>query len=359
MWRWRLLLALVGGCLAAGLAHAQPYDGREVTFESGGNTFAGTLTLPEGAGPFPGVVLLTGSGRQDRDNAHPSFPGYRPFAQIAASLSEAGVAVLRFDERGSGASTGDHATATSFGLAEDAEGAFLFLQGRPEVAAGRVGLLGHSEGAWLAALVATRHPEAAFVIALAGHAVPGKAVLPLQARLSLEADDVPPEQMEAVLAQQMREIELIASRDWDALAALLRERAAVRLRALPAEQRPPDEELEPIVEAQVEAGLVAARGWLYTFLTADPAEAWERVQAPVLAVFGGLDTQVDAAQNRPPMEAALARAGNDDVTVRVLPAANHLFLRAESAGDDYTSLDPHVMPELLALIARWTVAHVD
>lgn len=342
----------------AGAVFAQVYRGKDVSFEAGGHTFAGTLTLPDGAGPFPAVVLLTGSGKQDRDNAHPSLPGYRPFAEIADAMSGAGIAVLRYDERGSGASTGDFATATSFDLADDAEGAVAYLRTRGDIVPEDVGLLGHSEGAWLAALVAARNEHVAFVVALAGHAVPGKDVLPLQARLGLEAEGVPPDQIDAVLAEQKREIGMITARDWSGMATLLREQALGALRSMPEGKRPPEGQLDAVAQAQVEAGLVAVKGWLYTFLTEDPADAWEQVRVPVLAVFGGLDTQVDVGQNRQPMEAALARAGNDDVTVEVLPQANHLFLRADTAADAYDSLDPHVMPELLSLVTSWSVARV-
>ncbi len=194
-----------------------------------------------------------------------------------------------------------------------------------------MGLLGHSEGAWLAAIVADRHPEdVALVIALAGHAVTGAELLPVQAELGLRASGAPEEQIEAILADQVGEIELIASGDWDAPEAHVHEQALAALQSL---------------------SMVALQGWLYTFVTESPSDAWSGVAAPVLAVFGGLDTQVAVTQNRGPLEAALST--NDDVTVDVIADANHLFRQAATPGDAYASLDPELHSDILVLVSEW------
>ncbi len=348
----RLSIALV---LFAGFAVARAPAEIELRFDAGDATLVGTLTLPEGDGPHPAVILLTGSGPQDRDNAHPSLPGYRPFATIAEQLSGEGFAVFRYDERGVGASSGDHQATTSFDLADDAEAALGTLRDQEGIDPSRVGLLGHSEGAWLAAIVAARHADVAFVIALAGHAVPGAELLPVQAELGLRASGAPEAQIEAVLADQRSEIQLIADQDWDALEDRIYEQALAALEALPEDQRAGMGDLDVAAEMQVAASMNALRGWLYTFVTEDPSDAWANVRSPVLAVFGRLDTQVDLDQNRAPLEAALA--GNGDVTVEVLEDANHLFQRAESAGDAYDELDPSLHPDLLAILASWLDDH--
>ena len=133
-----------------------------------GHTLFGTLTLPAGAGQYPAVVLISGSGAQDRDETIPIVPGYRPFRVIADHLARRGVAVFRYDDRGTAKSTGNHATATSAGFADDAEAAWRVLRARREIHPHRVGLMGHSEGGLIAAMVTARNPRIAFVVSMAG-----------------------------------------------------------------------------------------------------------------------------------------------------------------------------------------------
>jgi dienelactone hydrolase len=341
---------LLGGVVGQDLAEA------DLSFDSDEATLVGTLTLPEGDGPHPAVILLTGSGPQDRDNAHPSVPGYRPFASIADHLADSGIAVFRYDERGVGASGGDHQAATSFDLADDAETALAFLRSHDAVDPDTVGLLGHSEGAWLAAIVAARDERVAFVVALAGHAVPGAELLPVQAELGLRASGAPEERIERILADQASEIQLIVNQDWEALEDRVYEQTLAALEASPAEQKEAMGDLEMAARQQVAKSMIALQGWLFTFLTEDPSDAWSGVDAPVLAVFGGLDTQVDLQQNRGPLEASLA--GNEDVTVRVIDDANHLFQRAETPGDAYDTLDTALHPDLLPMLTAWLQDHV-
>ena len=188
-----LCLVMLGvPAIPTGRAAAQtappPYRELEVTIPvPAGHMLSGTLTLPAGAGQYPAVVLISGSGAQDRDETIPIVPGYRPFRVIADHLARRGVAVFRYDDRGTAKSTGNHATATSAGFADDAEAAWRVLRARREIHPHRVGLMGHSEGGLIAAMVAARNPRIAFVASMAGPGAPGYDVLITQNERVLRA----------------------------------------------------------------------------------------------------------------------------------------------------------------------------
>ncbi|MEZ4634765.1 MAG: alpha/beta fold hydrolase [Caldilineaceae bacterium] len=164
-----------------------PYRVEDVTFANGDVTLAGTLTLPEGDGPFPSVLLVSGSGPQNRDEEIAIVPGYRPFAVIADTLTRQGVAVLRYDDRGVGESTGDFATAALSDFAADAEAGWAYLTQRDEIDAAQVGIFGHSEGGQVAAVVAGRNPDVDFIVLMAGPGERGDKVLNDQIRLLMKA----------------------------------------------------------------------------------------------------------------------------------------------------------------------------
>ena len=156
-----------------------PYEATDVSFESAatGVSLAGTLTLPPGNGPHPAVVLVSGSGPQDRDE---TVFGHRPFLVLADHLTRSGIAVLRYDDRGVAHSTGNIATATTQDFADDAEGAVRYLATLPAIDPEAIGIIGHSEGAIVAPIVANRSDEVAFVVLLAGTGVPGEELLIMQ-----------------------------------------------------------------------------------------------------------------------------------------------------------------------------------
>jgi len=337
-----------------------PYALEELTFASDGVTLAGVLSLPETPGPHPAVALVSGSGAQDRDGANPALPGYEPLRWLADDLTRAGFAVLRWDERGVGASTGDHASATTADLADDLEAAVGTLAALPEVDPRRVGILGHSEGGAIVAMVGARAPEVAFVVALAPTALPYTEVVVSQvARISADAG-MTPEQVAEAVEQQRQVLALALQGDWAAVEAFLAEVTASQVAALPAATRAQIPDVDAYVAQQAAAGAAAFQDpWMRFFLTYDPADDWSRVAAPVLGVFAGLDAQVDLEENLPAFEAALAAAGNDDVTVVVLDEANHLFQRAETGAlDEYLRLEMAFLPELPATITAWLAQRI-
>lgn len=367
-WKW-ILLALAAG-LAAIFVLSGPGPERgpvvtaarevEVTFSHRGITLAGTLSLPAGPGPHPAVVLITGSGPQNRDEEIEGIPGYAPFRWIAEYLSTWGIAVLRYDDRGVGASGGDFASATTADFADDAEAAFDHLGGWSGVDRTRVGLLGHSEGAVVAVMLAARRPEVAFVVSLAGIAVTGYETIVRQVELILLAAGLSPAEAAAASAQQREVLDLVVARDWGTLETLVVEIKRAQIAALPREQQQALGDPDVFAQAIAAQELAALRSdWYRDLLVHNPAEDWARVRVPVLAVFGGRDVQVDAEQNKAALQAALAGAGNRDVTVVVLPDANHLFQRAVTGGlDEYAVLPMEFHPRLLPAISDWLAARV-
>jgi len=333
-----------------------PYEVEEVTFENpeAGVTLAGTLTLPEGEAPFPAAVLLSGSGPQDRDE---SLMGHKPFLVLADHLTRNGLAVLRFDDRGVGASTGDHGAATTADFASDALAAARFLGGRPEIDAERISLIGHSEGAITAPMAAVRAPDAVHaLVLLAPPAVPGRDIILHQQELIARAYGEANEDEIARQTQKTKELLELA----EAAPELPPEELERRLKALTSEILPlsddgdtniKEDELEAMLQPSFEG---VQSPWFRYFVQLDPATVFERVSCPVLALFGGRDLQVDPAQNRAPLEAALERAPTDQFEVHVLDGLNHLFQHAETGSPiEYAQIEETFAPEALERVADW------
>ncbi len=339
----------------------KPYREEEVRFQNGEVSLAGTLTLPEGNDPHPAVILVSGSGLQDRDNAHPSLPGYKPFRWLADHLTRAGIAVLRYDDRGVGGSQGGQSGAdTTIDYSYDAEAALDFLLEREEIDHRYIGVIGHSEGGYIAALLAARRPDLAFAITMAGYAVPGAEVLQRQVLLGGQAAGLPEEEIRRQLETNRKEIELIVAQDWEGLEEFLYVETLAFYRSLPEDQRIPDDELEQVAREETTRQLASRKGWFYFFLTGDPADELEKVRQPVLALFGGADVQVDPQQNAPAMEAALTKAGNQDFTIQIFPGVDHLFLEAAENGmHDEVSASKGFAPGVQETIAEWIIAHTS
>lgn len=324
-----------------------PYRVEEVAFPSldPGVRLAGTLTSPPGDGRFPAVVLISGSGAQDRDE---SIMGHRPFAVLADRLTRSGVVVLRFDDRGVGGSGGEYADATLEDFADDAEGAWRWLRARPEIDPAAIGLLGHSEGATVAPRVATREPAVAFLVLIAPPAVPGAEILVGQVERTARAAGLAGDSVAAAVALQRRIQDLI-------LADVPEDERVRRLDSLLAEGVP-EKDRESTTQALDLQRRQLLGPWFRSFLRHDPATDLRRVKQPVLALWGDKDLQVPPEQNRPPLEAALAAGGNREVTARTLPGLNHLLQTADTGlPTEYARIEETLAPAALDLIARWIV----
>ncbi len=328
-----------------------PYREEEVTIPgaAAGVTLSGTLTLPRGAGPFLAVVLVSGSGPQDRNE---SLMGHKPFLVLADHLTRKGIAVLRYDDRGVGKSTGAYAAATSEDFTDDALAAVAFLKARRDM--GAVGIAGHSEGGLIGPLAASRSADVAFVVMLAGPGLPGEDILYAQGELINRAGGA----SEAVAAANRRIQEamfavLRAQPDTASAATELRHAVQEALAALPPDVRSRMQgELTPqALETQIRQ---VNSPWFRFFLTYDPRPTLEKVRVPVLALNGALDLQVPAEANLREVEAALARGGNADVTTRLLPGLNHLFQTARTGSpSEYAQITETMSPVALDAVSSW------
>ncbi|MCC6525958.1 MAG: alpha/beta fold hydrolase [Polyangiaceae bacterium] len=327
-----------------------PYAARDVAYPNpaDGSTLAGTLTVPEGAGPHPAVLLVTGSGAQDRDE---TIFGHKPFWVLADHLGRHGVAVLRVDDRGIGKTTGDPTHATIETHATDVEAGLAFLKTQPDVDPKRLGLVGHSEGGIIAAVVAARSKDVAFVVSLAGTGLSGAEINPLQVEAILRAKGGMSEDgIRAIVAAQRAIMKLLAT---DASDAALD--AAVNAAFAAAEQYAPGALGAKGTPAGRAAEVASLRSdWFRSFVKLDPASHWSRVTVPVLALVGDRDTQVPADPNLGAIAAALAKAGNHDAETEKLPGLNHLFQRAQTGlVDEYATLEETFAPAALERVTSF------
>jgi len=336
---------------------AVPYREEEVKVSNGDVTLAGTLTLPSGGGPYPAVVLISGSGPENRDE---EIFGFKIFRVLADALTRKGIAVLRYDDRGVGGSSAGTTLDTSETFAGDVAAAVQYLKGRPEVNPKEIGLLGHSEGGIIAPMVAVSSPDVAYVILMSGPGVPGSRIIVEQARLISEASGTSTADLKEQAALQKRSIDAaLTGQGWDEVKADLIAYFKKAAAAMPESQRKALGDVDAWAAKSVEAQIALMQSpWMQFFLAHDPATVLEKVQVPVLALFGGLDLQVPAEENRAAIEKALERGGNKDVTVKVFPDANHLYQAAKTGSPaEYAMLKPEFTPGFLDTISEWILAH--
>ncbi|WP_081706135.1 S9 family peptidase [Nocardia sp. CNY236] len=312
-----------------------PYTAEEVAYRNGDITIAGTLTEPPGEGPFPAIVMITGSGRQDRNE---EIVGHKPFLLLADTLTRAGYAVLRTDDRGVGGTTGVLDTATYSDLAADIAAGVGFLRARPSIDPARIGLFGHSEGGFLAPLVAARPDSGvAFAILMAGPGVPGADVLVEQARTITTSEGASPDQVDTAARQTSELVAALQVGDLAGAKALARQHNE----STPPEERVPDD--------QVDAAITPYFAALAAY---DPAPALTGLRIPVLALFGGTDVQVPPAQSAQPMREHLA--AGPDATVHVFAGINHLMQPSDTGRpSEYASIETTIAPEVLDYVLDW------
>jgi fermentation-respiration switch protein FrsA (DUF1100 family) len=315
-----------------------PYREDDVSYENKVQnvTLAATFTIPQGKGPFPAVLLITGSGPQDRDE---TLLGHKPFLILSDYLTRHGIAVLRADDRGTAKSTGVFATATTADFATDVEAGVAYLKTRPEVDPHKIGLIGHSEGGVIAPMVAARNKDVAFIIMMAGTGVPGDQVLPAQIEAIDMVSGKSKEEASKAAARQ-REIDKLVETETDD-ATLQKD-----LRAKMAGQIP---------DAQIGMEITQITSpWFRYFLTYDPAAALRKVTCPVLVLNGSLDKQVLPDQNLPAIRKALEEAGNQHFEIDELPGLNHLFQTAKTGSPaEYAQIEETMSPVPLEKMAEW------
>jgi pimeloyl-ACP methyl ester carboxylesterase len=328
-----------------------PYEEQEVAYanKAGGVRLGGTLTLPRAAGPHPAVLLITGSGAQDRDEA---LYGHRPFLVLADYLTRRGIAVLRVDDRGVGKSSGKTLDSTNEDLASDVLAGVEFLKSRKEIDARRIGLVGHSEGGLVAPVAANGSTDVAFVVLIAAPAIPGEKLLYLQSEAITRVLGLP-EEMARRNQQMQRALFEAIRQEKDPAAAEERMRAEIaRLKTgLPEDQRRGIEALQQRVESQLP--LVNSR-WFRAFIEYDPGPALRKLKSGVLAVSGELDVQVPPKENLPALIEALEAGGNRDYTIAKLPGLNHLLQTAQTGSPaEYAKIEETIAPAALDLLGDW------
>jgi len=332
-----------------------PYETIEVEFEneSAGATLAGTLTVPKGEGPFPCVVMVTGSGPQDRDEA---LLGHRPFLVIADHLTRHGIAVLRYDDRGVAKSTGNFEKATSDDFAEDALAAVAYLGTRKEIDDLKIGIVGHSEGGLIAPICAAGSKDVAFIVLLAGTGISGSELMPIQGKLIALASGQAADKAEHQAQESARIFAMLLAGKSDAeIKEAIRVAIGKEIDTDPETKDLPEAERKKKVDemAEQQAGALLSP-WFRRFLVMDPRENLRKVTCPVLALNGEKDLQVPPKENLPEIEKALKEGGNKDVTIVELPGLNHLFQKCTTgAPSEYAAIEETFSPVALEAMTSW------
>lgn len=292
-----------------------PYTAEDVVVTTrAGLKLTGTLTIPRGrvSGRAPAVVTITGSGSEDRDGEPPALRGYRPFRELADTLGRRGIAVLRLDDRGLNGSDAGSPTATSRDFAEDILAGVRYLRRRDEIDPTRIAVVGHSEGAMIAPMVAKADGQLRGMVLMAGAASSGREIL---------------------LSQQHYIV--------DTMAKLT---GAAAVSALAQYQKNTD-------------SVAKAVPWMKFFLEYEPATLARQIETPVLILHGDADHQVPASEAER-LATAFRTAGNRSVTVQRFPETNHLFVADASGGFDYAKLPSlRVRRDVLGAIVDWLTSH--
>ena len=325
-----------------------PYAEREATIDAPeAGVLAGTLTIPTGTGPFPAILLISGSGQQDRDE---TIFGHRPFRLIADRLTRDGFVVLRVDDRATGKTKGEPGTLeTDIG---DGRAAFEWLAKQPEVDPKRVGVLGHSVGGTIVATIAARTQKAAFVVSLAGPGVAGWELTPMQIERMMAAANMPAPAIARIVKAQRAVGQAIVKGDQKAVRAALKA-SLIEAADATGQPKPDDATLEAVVEQKLPE---VTNKWVVSYFKTDPILSWRVVKCPVLAVIGEKDLQVPPDVNLAKIAAALKAGGNRDVTTAKRPGLNHLYQHAGTGVvEEYAEIEETFDPETLDLVAKWLV----
>lgn len=332
-------------------AKPYPYASEEVTFENEKDkiTLAGTLTLPKKEGRFPVVVLITGSGQQNRDE---ELEGHKPFLVLSDYLTRNGIAVLRYDDRGAGQSNGNFNTATTVDFASDVSSAIKYLQTRKEIDQKKIGLIGHSEGGMIAPMVAGKSKDIAFIVLLAGPGIPGDQLLLLQQTLIAKASGFSNADIKKSNDMNKGAFDIvIKSINSKQLKTDLINYYTQILKDNPNAETPEGMSEEDFVKLQVNQ---FASPWTQYFIKYNPAPALEKVKCPVLAINGEKDLQVPPKENLEAIKKALTRGGNKTVTTKGLPGLNHFFQESKTGSpQEYAVIEETFSPTALKVILQW------
>jgi uncharacterized protein len=332
-----------------------PYTEEEVVFENkeAGIKLAGTLTLPESEGLFPAVLLISGSGPQNRDE---EIMGHRPFLVLSDYLTRQGIAVLRFDDRSVGGWTGNFSKATTEDFAGDVLSGIEYLKSRKDIDSSQIGLIGHSEGGLIAPLVAVESNDVAFIVLLAAPGLTGEEIILSQGELIARAEGVDNETIARNKAFTKEMFSVVKEEQNDTIA---RKKLKKLLKSETENKSEEEKQHSNFSEANLEPqiqGLLSP--WMRFFLTYDPFPTLMKVKCPVLAINGEKDLQVPPEENLLAIENALKAGSNENYTVKELPGLNHLFQTAQTGSPtEYSKIEETISPDALELIGNWISEH--
>lgn len=314
-------------------------------------TLAGTFTRPNGNKKYPVAILISGSGPQDRDE---TISKHKPFLILADHLTKQGIAVLRYDDRGFGESTGNHSNATTYDFALDVISAMDYLRTRDDVDVNKIGLIGHSEGGIIAPLVANKAKDVAFIISLAGTGISGTELSVIQSK-TMRPFPVPDE---AAYEKAIREAIEIAKQNKDVseIKPELKAHYNKTIAPILTNLGVPDSKINEIIMSLVD---VRTTKWVRYFYDYNPANEYEKVDCPVLSLNGSLDTQVEAKINQDGLREALVKGKNKDYEIIEIKGLNHLFQNAKTGKmDEYSDIEETFSPKVLNLISDWIMKRV-
>ena len=326
-----------------------PYYSEDVTFQNknANITLAGTLTLPHKDGNYPAVILITGSGPQNRNE---ELLGHKPFLVLSDYLTRNGIAVLRYDDRGTAQSSGDFKTATTFDFASDVESAIAWLKTRKEINEKKIGLLGHSEGGLIAPIVASKSRDVDFIVLLAGPGFPGDKLMLLQKEKIEQAMHTDEGEIEKGQDIFKGAYQIIL--DSDTSDVDLKNKVSTYFKRSFG-SKVTEEQIGAITDQIVNP-------WMITFLKYNPVPTLEKVKCPVLAIDGEKDLQVPPQENLDAIKTALEKGGNKNVTTELLPNLNHLFQDCKTGlPTEYSEIEETFSPKALAEIKEWIKLQVE
>jgi pimeloyl-ACP methyl ester carboxylesterase len=329
------------------------YKQKEVTFTNKDITIAGTLTIPEKPGRYPAVVLLAGSGPLNRDE---EVFGMKPFRIIADHFTQKGFAVLRYDARGVGGSTGNFYQSTFYDFAEDALAAIHYLKSQKDINPAQIGLCGHSQGGVVAPIVASRSDDVAYIICIAGAGQTGEEGFITQNELISKLEGATEKDIEELTQIQKQLFELIRKdENPDKFKPLLMRMANKHMKIQGKRGEREEGDIKRALEEKTGCLLTLyGSPWGRFFLDYDPKPVLEKVKCPVLLLFGGLDQQVALEPNKRAMIESLKRGGNNDITIKIFPKANHVFQSAITGHpSEYAKLPKEFIPGFLEFMSDW------
>lgn len=334
-----------------------PYAEEEVFYknEKDNVKLAGTMTFPRGGGKFPAVILITGSGSQDRDGI---VAGHRPFLVLADFLTRRGIAVLRVDDRGTGGSDLGSLTATTENFVGDVLTGVEYLKNRKEINSTQIGLIGHSEGGMIAPMAAVRSKDISFIVMLSGMGQTGADVILTQIALIQNKSGAKPETINQAIDFQKSLFAIIKSEPDDKLAeSKINEMLLMRKSKMNEQQLREFAQIEAKIKSELPALLSP---WYRFFLSYNPHPALEKVKVPVLALNGENDVQISSKENLALISAALQKGGNKDFTVKSFPKLNHLFQTSETGlPNEYGKIEETIAPQVLETVADWILKRID